>query len=81
MEGEKEYRATQVDLTWGKRAKFRSEQDVVLPHDISERLAVQRVMEPKDPRFLPDDMVLTLLQHGRSLHTVPTRGCAFSHHH
>ena len=61
------YRATQVELTPGKRARFTKEDDVVLPHDLSERLTVQIVLEPKDPRFLPDDMVFNPLQHGRSL--------------
>ena len=64
---EKEYRANQLEVQRGKRAKLNTEPDVQLPHDLSERLTVQEVLKPKDPRLLSDDMVFTLLRHGRSL--------------
>ena len=64
---EKEYRANQLEVQLGKRAKFNTERDVQLPHNLSERLTVQQVLKPKDPRLLSDDMVFTLLRHGRSL--------------
>ena len=64
---EKEYRANQLEVQQGKRAKFNTEPDVQLPHDLSERLTIQQVLKPKDPRLLSDDMVLTPLRHGCSL--------------
>ena len=40
---EKEYRANQLEVQQGKRAKINTEPDVQLPHDLSERLTVQQV--------------------------------------
>ena len=67
MERETQHYAAMVDLQRGKQQKMQTGQGVVLPYELSRHLTLQMVLQPKGPRFLSDDMVFTLLVHGRSL--------------
>ena len=59
-----------MELQRGKRRAFREDKPVSLPADLATKPSWQTILELKDPRDLPDDLVFSLMEGGRPLTVV-----------
>ena len=59
-----------MELQQGKRRAFCEDEPVSLLADLASKPSWQNILEPKDPRDLPEDLVFSLMEGGRPLMVV-----------
>ena len=59
-----------MELQRGKRRAFREEEPISLPADLASKPSWQTILDLKDPRDLPEDLVFCLMEGGRPLTVV-----------